>query len=242
LVLCAHGIRGGVGTVAEHAGMIQRLRVFSHVWACCHKGWPGLAETLAACRGERVYLVPMLMAEGFTLRAMQREIPTITDRESRPVLCRPIGTHPELAHMIVEQAEDACAAKHWPANDTALLLVGHGTRRDPNSDATTKRHATTIAGTGRFAEVATAFLDQEPKIDAALRALRAPHCVVSGLFIDRGEHGEEDVPAILRDSGSDAVYAGPIGTDRRMVELILAQVRAASHSVVAETQGLGEAR
>ena len=55
--------------------------------------------------------------------------------------------------------------------------------------------------------------------------LRAERCVAIGLFVDAGEHGEEDVPALL---GDRAAYAGPMGPDPLVTDLIsLDQVHAA---------------
>jgi D-serine deaminase-like pyridoxal phosphate-dependent protein len=53
LVLCAHGIRGGVGVAAEHAGRIAARRLFAEVHACALKGAPGLNEVVAAVRATR---------------------------------------------------------------------------------------------------------------------------------------------------------------------------------------------
>ena len=48
-----------------------------------------------------------------------------------------------------------------------------------------------------------------------------------GLFIDRGEHGEEDIPAILAEADPEAVYTGPIGADARVTDLLLDQINCA---------------
>ena len=48
-------------------------------------------------------------------------------------------------------------------------------------------------------------------------------CVVVGLFVDAGEHGEEDIPALLAPAGERAVYAARIGPDPLVTELLLDQ-------------------
>jgi sirohydrochlorin ferrochelatase len=78
-----------------------------------------------------------------------------------------------------------------------------------------------------FAEVAVGFLDEHPGVREALDALGAAHCVAVGLFVDAGEHGEEDIPALLAPAGARAVYTGPIGSDPAIAELILDHVHAA---------------
>lgn len=232
-MLCAHGIRGGVGAAAAHAGRIRGLGRFAEVHACAHKGHPGLAETLAAVRARTVFLAPLLMAEAYTLRAMLRKLDGAHRPDQEVLLCRPVGTHPRLGELIAAKGLATCRDQSWHPEETALLLVGHGTERHPDADATTRRHAAEIAAGGRFAEVAAAFLDQAPRVPDALEALSAPRCVAVGLFVDQGEHGEEDVPAALAPAGGRAVYAGPIGADPLITELILDQVREAAEAAIA---------
>jgi sirohydrochlorin cobaltochelatase len=233
LVLCAHGIRGGAGCAAEHAGRIAARGLFTQVHACALKGTPGLSEILAAVSAREIVFAPLLMAEGYTLQAMLGKLEGATDRASRVTVCRPIGVHPRLAEMIATRARALCATRGWPPGDTALLIVGHGTDRHPDSGATARRHAAQIAARRIFAEVVTGFLDERPLVPEALAALSAPHCVAVGLFVDAGEHGEEDIPALLAPAGERADYAGPIGPDPLVTELILDQACAALGASIA---------
>jgi sirohydrochlorin ferrochelatase len=233
LVLGAHGIRGGVGGAAEHAARIAARGLFAEVHACALKGAPGICEVVAAVRAPEVVFAPLLMAEGYTLQTMLRKLDGATDPPRPITVCRPVGVHPRLADMIARRAGALCRAKAWKRADTALLIVGHGTERHPDSGATAHRHAAQIAAREMFADVATAFLDERPHVPEALRALSAPHCVAVGLFVDAGEHGEEDIPALLAPAGARAVYAGPIGPDPLVSELIVDQAYAALEASVA---------
>jgi sirohydrochlorin cobaltochelatase len=221
-VLCAHGIQGHPGAASEHAERLRQRGLFAEVHGCAHRGTPGLAQTLAAVRASRVCLAPLLMAEGFTLRKMLDQVVHGPDI----VVCQPVGTHPGLADAIADMARAACTAKGWATRDTALLVVGHGTVRHPDSGATARRHAARIAASDDFGEVAVGFLDEPPGVGEALARLAAPRCVVVGLFIDRGEHGENDIPRLLAVGGHEAVYAGPVGSDPRLTDLLLQQVQA----------------
>jgi sirohydrochlorin cobaltochelatase len=233
LVLCAHGIRGGVGGAAEHAARIAARGLFAEVRACALKGAPRLRDVVAAVRAPELMFAPLLMAEGYTLQAMLRKLESASDRATRVTVCRPIGVHPRLAEMIATRARALCAIKAWRPDETALLIVGHGTERHPDSGVTARRHTAQIAARKIFAEVATGFLDENPPVPEALGALRAPHCVAVGVFVDAGEHGEEDIPALLAPAGERAVYAGPIGPDPLVTELILDQAYAALGASIA---------
>ena len=233
LVLCAHGIRGGVGAAAAHAGRIAARGRFAEVHACALRGRPGLVEVLSAVRTPEIVFAPLLMAEGYTLRAMLAMLDHRTSHAARLTVCRPIGVHPHLADMIAAKALAMCATRCRRPAETALRIVAHGTARHPDSGATARRHAAQITARRTFAEVAVGFLDEQPRVPAALAALGAPHCVAVGLFVDAGEHGEEDVPALLAPAGERAVYAGPLGPDPLITELILDQVQAALEASIA---------
>jgi sirohydrochlorin cobaltochelatase len=233
LVLCAHGIRGQVGAAAGHAERIAARGLFAEVHACALKGRPGLADALGAVKASEIVFAPLLMAEGSTLRAMLAKLDHNARRAARLTVCRPIGVHPRLGDMIHAKALALCAARVWRPGETALLIVGHGTERHPASGATARRHAAQIAAQRRFAEVAVGFLDEQPRVPGALAALAAPQCVTVGLFVDAGEHGEEDIPALLAPAQDRAAYAGPIGPDPLITELILDQVHATLEASIA---------
>ena len=232
LVLGAHGIRGGVGAAAEHAERIAARGLFAEVHACALKGAPGLVETLGTVAAPEIVFSPLLMAEGYTLEVMRRQLDRRRPRAARLTVCRPIGVHPRLGDMIRDKALARCAARSWDPAATALLIVGHGTERHPDSGTTARWHAGQIAAQGAFAAVAVAFLDEAPRVPEALDALKATPCVAVGLFVDAGEHGEEDIPALLAPARDRAVYAGPLGPDPLITGLILDQVQAALGSSI----------
>src|SRR5918992_5407961 len=93
LVLCTHGIRGGVGSAAEHAERIAGRGLLAEVRACAHKGAPGLAEVVSAIAAPELVFMPLLMAEGYTLDAMRRKLRSAVRPSSRATLCRPVGAH-----------------------------------------------------------------------------------------------------------------------------------------------------
>lgn len=225
LVLCAHGIWGGPGSALDHARAIERRGLFAEVHACAHKGRPNLIETVERVNSPTTYLLPLLMAEAYTLRAMLRKLQGLSAPPGSLRICRPFGAHSRFAEMIARRGEAVCARRGFDPAETALLIAGHGTLRDTDSAVTAHAHAAAIRGKSFFAEVAVAFLDEPPTIPETLGRLRSRQCAVVGLFVDRGEHGEEDVPELLAPFGGRAAYAGPVGVEPTVVDLILDQVR-----------------
>lgn len=224
LVIAVHGIRGQAGGAVDHAERIAAHGRFGDVRVACLKGTPELAEVVADLAGRDVILAPLLMADGYTLKAMRRRLAALEPLLRSLFVTAPLGLHPDLADVVIETATEACRARGWPRADTELLIAAHGTRRDPNSGKSAFDHVRTIRDRSIFAAVRTGFLDQDPTLGDVIAASRARHHVALGLFIDRGEHGEEDIPAILDKVDPAAVYTGPIGVDPRVADLLLAQV------------------
>lgn len=227
LLICAHGGRGGAGSALRHAARIRRGGGFAEVRVCRLNGRPEAAEVAARMRGERVFVVPLLMADGYTAARLMRRLVTAAPGSRRKIVpCAPVGCHPGIAGLIARAARNRCRERGWVAADSVVVLAGHGTARDPNSRRTALAHAARLAASGGFAEVAAAFLDERPRVAEVLDAFGGRPRVVVGLFADRGVHGEDDMRRLIRRADGPVAYAGPIGTMREIAELIVQQVEA----------------
>lgn len=232
VLLCAHGRGGGgEGAPEAHAAALRARGCFARVEACALRGAPGVAETLAAIDAPRVFVVPLLMAEGHTSQVVLPEILAQAGAAAgRVTLCRPVGVSPALAPLAAEAARTACKAKGWEPEDTAVVIAGHGTTRHEGSGGSASALAGRLGAMGRFRRVSAAFLEQEPLIAAVLRGLRPAPCVVVGFFLDHGGHSVEDLPRLIAEAHPDAAYTGAIGAAPGMSDIILATVRAAAQA------------
>lgn len=227
LLLCCHGVHGGPGSTAQHAAAIQRLGCFAETRVCCLKGRPALAGVIERMHSPQIFLVPFLMAEGYTARQyLSRALAALPESQGRIVLCRPVGTNPRIANTLSAAAMRCCRDRGWAPQETTVIVIGHGTTRCADTGDTARRHVEALARLGDFAAAAPAFLEQAPSLEQALRSCASPHSVVVGLFADRGAHGENDVPLLLAQLRSAAAYAGPVGTAPELSNLILDQVLA----------------
>jgi sirohydrochlorin cobaltochelatase len=253
LVLVAHGSEHRpaeeTATVA-HAEALRRRGLFREVKACFLKATPGLRETVASLRSPSAYLVPCFMGGGYSTRTV---IPDelgltgpISELARRPgrgraertlFYCEPVGVHPRLAGLIARRVEETCRARGLSPAAVAVLLVAHGTLKDPESGEAARRQAARLAGRGGFAGVRAAFLEEPPYLREEATRLGERPTVAVGLFAEAGFHGEEDVPRLLgleseggptaAGSGPAGVwYTGPLGPDPEIAEIILDQVRA----------------
>ena len=225
LLLCAHGRRseaGGDDAAEAHAAAIRTRRCFALVEACSLRGGPGLAETLAGIDAERIFLVPMLMADGHTNQVLLPEMLAKAGEAARRVTqCKPVGLSPLLAPLAADEAAARCAACGWTPGETAVVVAGHGTLRHEQSAASAQQLARRVAASRRFCRVTAAFLEQAPTVEAALRGCRPDPCVVIGFFLDHGGHSAGDIPRLIAAEHPGAAYTGAIGVLPGFVEIVL---------------------
>ncbi len=123
--------------------------------------------------------------------------------------------------------------KAW--NDSALVLVGHGSSRSGESSEPLLTHADAIRSAGHFAQVLTGFWKEEPSLAGVLRGVFAPRAFVIPFFVSEGYFTEEVVPRELgfppatsggfarqmQHAGHAIHYGRPVGLHERMTGVIL---------------------
>ena len=123
-----------------------------------------------------------------------------------------------------------------PKNNSALLIVAHGSTVNPDSSAPTLAHAVEIRGRKIFAQVGCAFWKEEPSLRDALflfdpESIREV-CVVPN-FISEGYFTQTVIPRELelngaitkRPSGQTWRYCQPVGNHPAVTELLLKRAR-----------------
>jgi sirohydrochlorin cobaltochelatase len=113
------------------------------------------------------------------------------------------------------------------ARQAAIILVGHGSARHPESAAPI--HALAEALKARFAttEVAAVFMKQAPHLDQALDLVAAKRVVVVPVFAGRGYYTDVLIPRemgldgpITRRQGREILYTEAAGCDPRIPGLM----------------------
>jgi sirohydrochlorin cobaltochelatase len=122
------------------------------------------------------------------------------------------------------------------SNNTALLIVAHGSTVNPDSSAPTLAHAAEIRRRKLFAQVECAFWKEEPSLRDALFLVDSEAigevCVVPN-FISEGYFTQTVIPRELeldgritkRSSGQIWKYCEPVGNHPMMTELLLKRAR-----------------
>jgi sirohydrochlorin cobaltochelatase len=127
----------------------------------------------------------------------------------------------------------------------ALVIVGHGSHRNPASDAPAFGHADRIRETDAFEEVREAFWKEEPSPREVLRIVDSEEVYVVPLFVSEGYFTEQVIPRELRlegwdpdlwdsdgtsaahatltdaDTSKTVHYTGPVGTHDAMTDVIV---------------------
>ena len=124
--------------------------------------------------------------------------------------------------------------------NAALVLVGHGSARNPNSSAPTRRLADDISRLGVFAEVHACFWKEAPFVGAALGQVRATEVFVTPNFAGEGYFTREVIPRELALSGPRTEqtlgsgdkriihYTPPVGAHPLIGRLLLRRAEAAA--------------
>ncbi|MFC6864485.1 CbiX/SirB N-terminal domain-containing protein [Halomicroarcula sp. GCM10025817] len=175
--------------------------------------------------------------------------------------CGPVGTHDAMSDVIVQRAESVTGDPDI-GEGVGLAVVGHGTERNENSAKAIEYHAGRIRDRGRFDEVQALFMDEDPEVDDVTEYFESDDIVVVPLFIADGFHTQEDIPEDmgLTDDyrlgydvptavdGHDIWYAGAVGTEPLMADVVLeraadagADVEAAIEQVRERTSGANPA-
>lgn len=231
LVLAGHGSHlnpHSSAPVLRHAAELRRRGIFDCVLTASWKEEPSLARALDGCTATDVTIVPVFISTGyFTEQVIPREMRLdgrVTRRDGQVIrYTAPIGAHPALARVILQRAEEAGAR-----GDEALVILGHGTPRNPASERNVFAQAEHVRAFARFPEVATVFIDQEPNMRDVLALVHCRDIVMVPLFIADGWHVGETIPGdmgieageLARD-GRTLRYARAVGTHPAIADVII---------------------
>ena len=269
LVIAAHGSHRNPDSSTpafEHADRIRETGAFDEVRETFWKEEPAFREALRTVGSDEVYLVPLFISQGyFTEEVIPREMrlegwdpaawgsdgtsaDTATlraaDTGQTVHYCGPVGTHDAMSDVIVQRARSVTGDPDVGPG-VALVIVGHGTKRNENSAKAIEYHADRIRATERFDEVQALFMDEEPEVDDLTDYVESRDVVLVPLFVADGYHTREDIPEDvgLTDDhrkgyevpatvdGHDVWYAGAVGTEPLLADVVLERAADAGAAV-----------
>ncbi len=232
VILAAHGAgeaSAANSAVQELASRIEKRRDDLTVWTAFQLGHPSFSDLAERLAGRAAVVVPLLSDMGHH-RDQLASACRVSDRDGSVRIAPPLGTLSRVRAGVIARVARVLEGRPGPV---AIVVVGHGTDRNPDSSRGT--HALTAALRTAFptADVRLAFLDQEPRL-ASLRMPAVSRLVVVPWFLGGGPHTSHDIPtgvkAAVAASGvfpfPGVHFLPPIGEDPDLVETILREVDA----------------
>ncbi|MCB9532156.1 MAG: hypothetical protein H6700_10355 [Myxococcales bacterium] len=189
VVLVAHGGAPGALVGAELHASVLRSR-FERVSVLAYRGAStGVESAPPQPSSTRVVVVPFAMADGWFVSQVAPGVvaSALGDTAARAVWTQPVGVWPGLVPIVIGRVDAALFGG-------SVIVVGHGTERDPRSGDAARALAAALVRAGTSAEAR--FLDQEPRLaPPESRDHRA--WIVVPMFAGWGPHVTVDVPSAL---------------------------------------------
>ena len=249
LVLIGHGSHlnpESALSVYRYAELLRSRQLFDEVVEGYWKEEPSLRQVLRTCAATDVTIIPMFISEGyFTETVIPRELGlghqgpvppegvarTLGGRTVRYTL--PYGVHPAMTEVILERAREVLPDSS--GEDTALVIIGHGTTRNENSNKVVHQNAELLRARGIFSEVHALFLDEEPKVTGWRERVRAQRVVMVPFFASEGWHTLETIPEDLNLSGTVTTFTSEDGLEEGQGEQTVYYARpVGTHPAVAD--------
>ncbi|MGH9340624.1 MAG: CbiX/SirB N-terminal domain-containing protein [Acidobacteriota bacterium] len=254
LVLVGHGSHISprtAGLVWRHVDTLREMGAAGEVTAAFVKEMPSLHWVLETLSAHDIAVVPLFTAQGyFTQTVIPSEMGLtggMTRRDGRTIRYTPtLSEHPHLSEIVARRVREALRQSGAEPGQTAVALIGHGTRRNPESRAAAEAQAQTLRRKALVAEVVAVYLDDSPEVGEVYRLTSAPNLVAVPYFLALGSHTSEDVPKALslpvlerleqvkgaKVQGRMVYYTPPVGIEEDLVQAVLALAREAGAALV----------
>jgi uroporphyrin-III C-methyltransferase len=228
LVLAAHGSRRhpeANALVRRIAETLRGRRLYDEVAVAFHQGEPRFDTVLDELEADEVTVVPLLTSAGHYSQVV---LPEALSRNRRHGEIRfrqtpPVGTHAGIGPLIARRVAELMRDHGIERGLTSLALVGHGTRRHPESRSSTHQLADTLRRRRVAGEVLVAFLDDDPPLDTLMATATLSRMIVVPFLIGGSAHVTEDIPRLLgaQAETSRVIIDRAVGTYPGLVEIII---------------------
>ena len=142
---------------------------------------PYVEDVVAGVRSETVTILPMLMSDGYFSKTVipqkLRLQGTVNRRQSgqRIIQCSPLGLSRMMADVMVAHILKHCNDNDLIANETAVIITGHGSSKDQASRLSVSMQVQYIRRLETFKDVQAAFLEEAPGYRASCARLKVKH-------------------------------------------------------------------
>jgi len=242
LVLVGHGSHISpqtAGLVWQHVDTLRAMGIADEVTAAFWKEAPSFHQVLNTLTATDVTVLPLFTAQGYFTQTV---IPTemglngsITARDGRTIrYARTLGEHPYLSLVVRQRIDGALRLAGARPDEAAVAIIGHSTKRNPESRKATEAQAALIRSIYPAAQVVDVYLDDDPGIETVYNMTSAPVLIAVPYFLALGSHTTIDVPErLLLEPGQTAAlirnrtvyYTPPVGIDESVRDVLIELAR-----------------
>jgi len=228
LLIAAHGARGADGNdegTFRIARALAARSLTSDVAVGFIRGEPSIKDALGGMTAPNIVVYPLFVANGYFTRDRLAQLLEEANGEGRKVdVMPPLGLDPGLPDLVAAFATDAADRRGFAPRACDVVLLAHGSKKNPASRKSTEQMARALEIDNRFRSVQAAFLEEPPSLHTAVAGIQGPIIVV-GMFSGEGLHGAKDAPRLVSELRRDDVaFAGVIGSAAGVEDLIARSV------------------
>lgn len=213
--------------ILELADLIRARNRFDDVAVCFMKQEPWAEGALDRLSSTQVIVVPVFAGRGHYTDTL---VPAALKLAGRPgvIVTAPVGAHPAIPTLLAARARSVAKAAGLDSLRAGLLLIAHGSSRTASAGETPRTIAQAIEAAGGFAQVALAFLEQEPRAESWPDLIATPDVVVLPLLMAQGAHASRDIPALFADAkGRRILIAVGQGVEAELADIVIAMAETA---------------
>jgi len=182
-------------SVRRHTEILAQTGCFADVRCAFLKESPFIDDCLDGLEHREIMIVPDFLAEGYFTRKV---IPAKLALQAAWGNCHitpPVGSHPMMGELLQEAAQALLG--EWGKDETSLLVVGHGSGKNPCSKQTLLHHLGELRARESWGQVADLWLEEAPVVADWQQVAKHKQVIVVPYLLNDGQHGGWDIPADL---------------------------------------------
>jgi len=203
---------------------------------------PFIEEGVKKCLQHEIQsltIVPYFLYPGKKVKAAVNDaIKLQSETNVKFVISKPMSMHKTMSELVENRVKSALKKNDIPLpnNQVDVLIIGHGSK-DPNAQLSIQYVVDNLINTYR--NISHCFLEiEEPNIQQGIEKCQKNNpevLVIVFYFLHKGAHVKRDIyedlnPAIEKSDLKKVLITEHIGTDEKMIDLILERAREVEHA------------
>ena len=188
---------------------------------------------------ESLTIVPYFLYPGKKVKAAVNDAIKLQSlTKVKFVISKPMSMHKTMSELVENRVKSALEKNtiSLPSNQIDVMIIGHGSK-DPNAQRSIQYVVDNLTNTYR--NISHCFLEiEEPNIQQGIEKCQKNNpevLVIVFYFLHKGAHVKRDIyedlnPAIEKSDLKKVLITEHIGTDEKMIDLILERAREVEHA------------